>query len=348
MAIEHNKDLHIELLRDELILTREELAKRFRTHDAFKSIVSEMHSTIVWDELKTKTKEIIEGELRLKAYALIVWDSGDNCFIVSETKGMTKVARQEALESVEAQIDPPDASMIKENDLVYLPLSHGQTTYGALCVPDAAYRGSGTESGEVLHLTVNQLTKAIGNAVAYEAARQLCVTDDKTMVYNHRYLVNRLNVEIKRAKRFGHQITCLMIDIDDFKDFNDTYGHLAGDDALKELAATITRCCRDIDILARFGGEEFSVLLPETGVTGGAAAADRIIKSVGGHGFPAGTGREAPLTVSIGVACYPFHAEDGDDLLKQSDIALYRAKTAGKNRYKVGDSAFGPEEGQIN
>ncbi len=348
MAIEHNKDLHIELLRDELIMTREELDRKFRTHDAFKNIVNEVHSTVVMEELKGKAKSIMEDSLALDEYALIVWDANHRRFAVSDTKGMSQDTRNKAVAALDALIEPPENHVMQEDDHVYLPLSNGQTVYGALCVTNQAYRNAASRGGEVLDLTVNQLTKALGNAVLYETARQLCVTDDKTMIFNHRYLINRLDSEIKRAKRFGHQITCLMIDIDDFKEFNDSFGHLAGDDALSELASLINGTCRDIDIVARFGGEEFTVLLPETGVTGGSNAAERIIKTAAEFAFSAGPSQKASLTVSIGVASYPFHAEDGADLLKQADKALYHAKAAGKNQHQVAASAFLPEEDSIN
>ena len=143
MGIEHNKDLHIELLRDELIMTREELNKRFRTHDAFKSIVNEVHSTVVLEELKSKTKSIMEDSLRLREYALIVWDADDQCFVVSETKGMTKAACKQAVETLDALVEPPSSRMLRKNEHVYLPLSNGQTVYGALCVTDRAYRENG-------------------------------------------------------------------------------------------------------------------------------------------------------------------------------------------------------------
>lgn len=335
MGIEHNKDLHIELLMDEVHLMRGELRKRFLSNETFRDIVSQVHSTVRMEELRENTKNIIETSLGIKTYALVIWDSRDGYYIVKETIGLTATEKSRAIKAIEASIQLNKGGTKAKHNMVSLPLSQGKAVLGALCLTEDAYRDVSEHKREVMVMTIHQLTKAIENSVLYEAARKMCVTDDKTRLFNHRYLVNRLDLEIKRAKRFDRQMSCLMLDVDDFKDFNDRFGHLAGDDALTELGRIIKSVCRDIDIVARFGGEEFTVVLPETGVNGAETAASRILNAVRKHSFDTGKGSRSGLTVSIGVACFPIHAREGSNLLKQSDGALYAAKHAGKNKHVV-------------
>jgi diguanylate cyclase (GGDEF)-like protein len=335
MGIEYNKDLHIELLMDEINMTRGELEKKFLTQEAFKKVVSQVHSTVRMDELRDKTKSIIEDSLGITAYALVIWDSRDGYYIVKETMGLTAKDKSLAIKAIEASIELNHGGIKRKHNMVSLPLSQGKAVLGALCLPEAAYREVSDHNREVMTLTIHQLTKAIENSVLYETARKMCVTDDKTLLFNHRYLIGRLEMEIKRAKRFERQMSCLMLDIDDFKDFNDRFGHLAGDQALTDIGRIVKGACRDIDIVARFGGEEFTVVLPETGVNGAETAASRILNAIRKHHFDTGKGSQTRLTVSAGIACFPLHAKDGSGLLKQSDIALYAAKKDGKDRHVV-------------
>jgi diguanylate cyclase (GGDEF)-like protein len=161
---------------------------------------------------------------------------------------------------------------------------------------------------------------------------RLSVTDRLTELYNHGYFQQRLEEELLRAERFGHVVSLVMIDIDDFKEFNDCFGHPCGDSILKRVSATIRDNLRDIDIAARYGGEEFVLVLPETDPCGAAAVADRIRLEIDNTLVPVGGGREAGRTVSVGVAAYPSHASTPGQLIACADAAMYRAKRAGKNR----------------
>lgn len=334
MAIEYNKDLHIELLRDELILTREELEKKYITHNAFREIVNEVHSTVRMDELKGRSQAIIETILCLNAYALLVWGSTEKKFIIARSKNMKDKDKKEALRVLEQLATRPGEELL-ESELVYLPLNEGKAVFGALCMPADVHRQAVRGKGEIMQLATGQLTKAIENSVLYESARKLALTDDKTLLFNHRYLVNRLDFEIKRATRYNRELALLMIDIDDFKDFNNAYGHMKGDDVLSEMAGLIKRTCRDIDIVARFGGEEFTVVLPETDKYGAEPVASRVLEAVKRYRFTTGRGFDASLTISIGIASYPEHAKYATEVLELADRALYRAKKAGKDRFEV-------------
>lgn len=329
MAIEYNKELHIQLLRDEIILTREELEKKYRTHRTFCEIVNEVHSTIRLEELKEIARDTIETILNLEKYALIVWDKNEKHFIIMESRNMEEEDEAEALKRLESIRKWSD--LAAPDDMIYLPLNEGKTLLGALCVPEKEYQATAKGSGEVLRLAVGQLTRALENSVMYEDALKHAVTDDKTALFNHRYMQGRLEVELKRAGRFGHELAVLMVDIDDFKTINDSYGHLRGDMVLAETAKMLRQSCRDIDILARFGGDEFTVIMPETDIFGAHVLAERILRATKKHRFDTGHGFEASITVSIGVATCPGNGRHARELMERADKALIEAKQKGKN-----------------
>jgi diguanylate cyclase (GGDEF)-like protein len=162
--------------------------------------------------------------------------------------------------------------------------------------------------------------------------RELAHTDEATGLFNKRRLFERLDMEIARARRYGEILTCLMLDIDDFKKINDTYGHQAGDEILRQIGLLLQNSLRVTDFVARYGGEEFTVLLPRTNSAGAATVAENLRKKFMLHAFtlPAMILR---LTVSIGVACCTtFDRLDAQQIIQRADNALYRAKRAGKNR----------------
>jgi diguanylate cyclase (GGDEF)-like protein len=158
------------------------------------------------------------------------------------------------------------------------------------------------------------------------------ITDELTRLRNFRYFQDRLPTEVRRALRENSALTLLMVDIDDFKAFNDTRGHLAGNVALRRVAATLKRAVRDTDDVARYGGEEFAILLPHTPKLGALKAAEKVCRAVEkariGDGKAA---HEKPLTVSIGLANLPGDAGSAETLIERADRALYIAKSVGKN-----------------
>ncbi len=334
MSIEYNKDLHIELLRDEIILTREELLRKYETHNTFCDIVNELHSTIRLDDLRVIAQNIIENMLKLKTYALMVWDSSEKRFIIMESRNMDVNDEEEALKRLES-VRNLDLDQAELADHVYLPLNEGKAILGALCIPNKDYPSAARGNGEVLRLAVNQLTRAIENSVLYEEATKRAITDEKTRLFNFRYMSERLDVEVKRSSRYGHNLAVLMVDIDDFKKINDTYGHVKGDEVLAETATVLKRTCREIDIIARFGGDEFTIVIPESNLNGARALADRVRDSVRKYRYDTGHGFDASITVSIGIAGYPEHAKHAAQIIERADQALLEAKLSGKDRINV-------------
>ena len=185
----------------------------------------------------------------------------------------------------------------------------------------------------VLSLLANQTAIAIENAKLFRRAEQLAVTDDLTQVYNYRFLKMGLRREVKRAARFSQKFSLLMIDVDNLKRYNDQNGHLRGSEVLRLIAQILVREARSIDLVAKYGGDEFVVILPQTAREGACVLADRVKSSVAAMAFP----HVAPgvITVSLGVATYPENGITAGELLESADIALYAAKQSGKNRVSV-------------
>jgi diguanylate cyclase (GGDEF)-like protein len=176
---------------------------------------------------------------------------------------------------------------------------------------------------------------ALDNALALQRAEALSVTDDLTLLSNSRYLNQVLRQETKRAMRSKRPLSMLFLDLDGFKSVNDTHGHLYGSKALVEAGAVIRDCARETDVVARFGGDEFALILPDTGPGGAKAVALRIRERIKAHQFLTSDGLSVRLTASIGVATLPDAAQTAEELLKAADMAMYKVKAAGKDGIHV-------------
>jgi diguanylate cyclase (GGDEF)-like protein len=172
---------------------------------------------------------------------------------------------------------------------------------------------------------------ALDNALLLKRAEALSVTDDLTRLYNSRYLNLVLRRETKRASRSGRPLSLLFIDLDGFKTVNDTHGHLYGSRALVEAAAVIRNSARETDVVARFGGDEFALVLPDTGGEGAFAVGERIRERLAAYKFLADDHLDIHLTASVGVATLPDVAASSEELMQAADKAMYAVKESGKN-----------------
>ncbi|XVU24884.1 diguanylate cyclase [Actinoplanes sp. CA-054009] len=193
-----------------------------------------------------------------------------------------------------------------------------------------------------LRTFAGQAGVAVHNVRMHEEAQRLSLTDPLTGLWNYRYLRESLRREVERASRFGRMLAVLVLDLDHFKDVNDTYGHAAGDAVLGEFARRIRVGLREVDVAFRQGGEEFVVLLPETDAYGGAIVAERLGAAVRDRPVPIDPLRPddqlIPVTVSIGVAVYPEHGAGAQQVLAAADAALYAAKRAGRDTYRLAEA----------
>lgn len=174
--------------------------------------------------------------------------------------------------------------------------------------------------------------------ILLQQVQKMAVTDSMTGLFNRRYFQEALEKEFLHAKRYGNPLSCLMMDVDYFKLINDTYGHDVGDKILKELGEMIKSQIREVDVLARFGGDELILLLPKSTCGEGLMVAQRIAEDVGNHVFP-DLGKTHRVTISIGVAGLPDPGlHEAHQAILTSDFALYKAKRAGRNRVESGVS----------
>jgi diguanylate cyclase (GGDEF)-like protein len=167
-------------------------------------------------------------------------------------------------------------------------------------------------------------------------AEKDAITDHLTELFNFRYFTHQLDREFKRARRHHSEFVLLMLDIDFFKDYNDTFGHQAGDLVLKKIASALQKNTRGSDFVARYGGEEFAVICPEINKEEGRKIAEKLCNIIARTPFP----REKMLvhqkvTISVGVAAYPGDAQTPQELIRSADIALYQAKQNGRNRVQL-------------
>ena len=184
---------------------------------------------------------------------------------------------------------------------------------------------------ETLSLLVEPGAIAIENAILYKRSTKMSFTDYLTGLFNGRYLDMALQREVKRARRYESQVSVVFLDLDGFKNVNDAHGHLAGSRALVEVGAVIQETVREIDIVSRYGGDEYTIVLPQTGPEGAIIIAERIRKNIEDKVFLKAMGHEVRLTASFGVACYPQHAQSREELMQKADHAMYEVKDREKN-----------------
>jgi two-component system cell cycle response regulator len=187
-----------------------------------------------------------------------------------------------------------------------------------------------------LRILLGPAAAALDKALLLKRAEALSVTDDLTQLYNSRYLNQVLRRETKRAARSGRPLSLLFVDLDGFKTINDTHGHLLGSRALVEAAAVIQGGARETDVVSRFGGDEFALVLPDTGLSGAVAVAERIRERLAAHEFLATDGLAIRLTASVGVASLPDMTGSADGLVQAADAAMYQVKARGKNGIQAG------------
>ena len=182
---------------------------------------------------------------------------------------------------------------------------------------------------------VNEASMALEVVVLHENIRKMSITDGLTGLLNHHEFYQQLRRELERARRYRHSLSLLFIDVDGFKKYNDSFGHLAGDLALRKIADLLRNCARATDIVARYGGEEFAVILPESTSSGALMLAERIKTEVSIFDFLPQVPGEGHLTVSIGIYTAEEGAATEDQMVRLADEAAYSAKNTGKNRVVV-------------
>jgi diguanylate cyclase (GGDEF)-like protein len=220
----------------------------------------------------------------------------------------------------------PNDDLSQYCDWTVFPLGIGKRSLGSLAV-----KGLKEKDIDKFHILAEQFSLALKRAVLYQHVQEMATLDSLTKVFTRRYWFQRSNEELERSRKFKYNLTCLMIDVDKFKDFNDTYGHLVGDAILGAVAKVIKENIRQIDLLGKYGGEEFSLILTETDIQGAQFVAERIRQALQDTWVQA-YDESLKVTISIGVAGFPDDSQELTALVDKADQALYRAKETGRNK----------------
>jgi two-component system cell cycle response regulator len=306
---------------------------------------------LVVDDVATNLR-LVQGHLRSEGYQVQLADSGDEALLQIEQEDFDLVLLDVVMPGMDGfetcrriRANPstrhiPVILVTALNDLDHKVQGQQAGADDFVCKPfdrnELLIRVRSMLRIKGLH---DRLTQKIAELESAKIRlRRLADTDSLTSLYNKRYLSENLRLEVARADRYQNRLSLLMVDVDDFKQINDSYGHVTGDAVLQQIAALFVKGVRAIDFVARYGGEEFAIVLPETEVIGAELVAERLRKQVAGHRFLDAAGEPmGHVTVSIGIAGYGSGVGGFEGLIRLADARLYEAKQAGKNA-AVGES----------
>lgn len=354
LAAEEFKFIILKCMRQrEIIEENKKLKEYLSLYELGKMLTSTLELSKVYDNILILFENFIKGS------AVVVFnaDVSNECDI----KGFTGFERASLLDAKDkfiayiADPQPDKAEERVENDIhiydtrdislftnlgfekvIVLPIENSEKRSGFIFVFANAVP---EEKKEVLNFVKEQINLAVENSLRYMNAQEMAYIDELTKVYNIRYLYVALENELKRAERFGTFISVLFIDLDFFKKVNDTYGHLVGSRLLMEISSEIKKSVRGIDIVVRYGGDEFVVICTETDMDLALRVAERIRKRIEEREFFKEDGHSIRITASIGVATYPVHGTTKSELIDLADKAMYKGKELSRNIVCMTDKA---------
>ncbi|PIU58097.1 MAG: hypothetical protein COS89_02160 [Deltaproteobacteria bacterium CG07_land_8_20_14_0_80_38_7] len=317
----------------------------------------EVSSVVDLDSLYEKITETLKKYLKISEFAILVFDDNKETLHVKAASGFpdnekilrTTFQKGEGISGMVAEtgkkIYVKDSG--KENrclhykgehrldgtSLLSAPLIYKGEVLGAINFGRQGVGSFSYSDIKMLSLVAGHIALSIANAKLYTKTRELSVKDELTKVYNRRHFQQMLQMEWKRSVRFSRNLSIVMIDVDHFKNYNDKFGHLQGDHVLSQIGEILKNNLREVDTVARFGGEEFVILLPDTDKRGAIAVAEKIRGFVEAHKFTNENWQQTKeITISAGIASYPEDVDEIDEMIDHADIALYKAKEEGRNR----------------
>lgn len=324
----------LESHQDEVLELYARLEQSVAELRAVTEVTEIIHSTLDVDRVGPKLLDILHRVLKIPASCIYVIDKAKQEMVFSASKGVP-AASVRGLSSMEITGAMPVPA---GTDVAFgcIELIDHSETLVVFCADAEVIDRLSRDDRIVLQTVASELVVAVENSRLYKLTKRLAITDELTDLYNYRFLQQRLDEEVGRADRYGKRLSFIMLDVDNFKRVNDTYGHRVGDGVLAEIGHVLKTTVREVDVVARYGGEEFSVILPETDASGAFIVAEKIREAISLTRFRDEAGeRQIHVTVSIGLASYPVHAHDKETLLRAADDAVYRAKETGKNRVRA-------------
>ena len=341
---------------------REEVAIEFQ---AFYRASKELASTIEFDEIVDKLHVLCAEIVPYDFSAVAVWQDPGELYSVYEWTNQKEapaihtdlandghswiswflINREEPFILTKTQLNLQQMPLLYEGEdntglanFLAAPMRHQQKRIGALVLGSTQQEAFSSHQTRAISILCNQAAISLENSAIIRKMEELAITDGLTGLYNHRYFQEALQQEMERAERQKQNLTLLIMDIDHFKGFNDSFGHPAGDFILKSLATLLKKTARKIDVLARYGGEEFAALLPGIDKKNARKTAERWRKNVQRSSFKSG-GQSFAITLSIGFATFPEDGTAKVELIQKADRALYDAKENGRNQVRHHDDA---------
>jgi diguanylate cyclase (GGDEF)-like protein len=292
-----------------------------------------------FERLRTEQRNLNRSNVKLKEENLqLERSSSETTALYDITRQICKTLEEEKIfsllrEQIDRYLKVDDCRFIKQGedlgvykDYTVLPLSIQNKTIGHLVASGVREKDS-----EKFFILAGQFLIGIKRAYLYQEIQELTITDVLTRIFSRRYFLERFREEVERSRKQKYELSFLMVDIDHFKEINDNYGHLVGDAILREVAQTIKENIRQIDFMGRYGGEELSIVLPETDKEQAGLVAERIRQTVEANQMSIYDERLG-VTISIGISTFPQDSPEAQDLIDRADQALYLAKKSGRNR----------------
>lgn len=313
--------------------------------EAINAIAQQMTAVLDLNELLSKVCLLVQQAFRVSQVSVLLKDEDELVMSASHgaltpcVPGGGRFSAREgpwgrALEAAKVLIENSASStgtgLYREScSQMCIPLVSFGHTLGVLVLDSDSKNAFNAADTQPLESVADICATAIQNAYYVDRVKQLAYLDGLTGIFNRRYFEMRIAEEIERARRFNSGLGVVMIDIDQFKRLNDEFGHLLGDEVLRQVSSILHQQVRKIDVVCRYGGEEFAILLSQTSPEHSLAVAEKLRRIVETWQFP---GVPRPVTISAGAANYPEHGTTRDELVKAADAGLYAAKQAGRNR----------------
>lgn len=334
------------------------LERRVKAQSLLMEAAHRLGSTLDKDALLGRLAELITAKVGCPDYGIYLAHEspGSDPVLRMELGGGvydTEEARQEELPIGEGPVGlvAETGAPLREGSELCIPMLHKGRVVGVLRFAEGAGEDGirfDDDFTELLQALGAQVAMAVVNADLYEATLELSVTDPLTNLMNRRAMNRRLDIEVTRSQRFGTPLAVLMIDVDHFKQYNDRMGHLLGDEALKAVAGTLEARVRKVDAVARFGGEEFCIILPRSDEAAALDVAEKLAGAIRELDLPGAKGQPlGHMSISVGVAIYPddmpavLEGSANEALLDTADRAVYEAKHGGRDRVVAASTALG-------
>ena len=335
--------------------------QRARQLEAINVIAQQSTAVMELEDLLTRVCTVIQHAFQVSQVSLLLLDEGElvmrafhgeltPCFPPSGRFPVTQEPWRHILDTNATVIEKdlttaagPLRLFTESRSRMSIPLISFGQTLGVLTLHSSQVNAFNKSELQSLESVADICANSIQNAHYVERVKQLAYLDGLTGIFNRRFFELRITEEVERSRRYGTAMAVIMADIDQFKRLNDEFGHLLGDEVLRQVSSIFHQQVRKIDIVCRYGGEEFALLLTQTNLEQAFAVAEKLRKTIQKWQFP---GVPRAITISAGVAAFPLHGRNRDELVRAADSGLYLAKQAGRNRVCVTEAANGATNGK--